>query len=154
MTHRIAIGSRFRPRPRALAALALLGAALAGPMGCRSVSDDSIRTVGLPEVQRPFQKQDDSVLFIDPRPAEAFAAARIPGARNLRLPDIDIKDPDPALSRYKLLIVYGDNPGSSSARGMVKRLLTAGYKHARLFPGGLDAWKAAGMPIEGTDAPR
>ena len=152
MTLTFAIGSISypiprRPRPvRLLVCAALLGMTFALP-ACKSVSDDSIRQVGLSEAQRPFQKGDDSVLFIDPRPAEDYAAGHIPGAVNLRLPDVDLNDPDPALNRYKLLIVYGDNPGSSTARGMVKKLLTAEYKHVRLFSSGLDSWKAAGMPV-------
>jgi len=152
MTRTFAIGSISSPirrRPgagRLICAALALGLTLALP-ACKSVSDDSIRQVGLSEAQRPFQKGDDSVLFIDPRPAEDYAAGHIPGAVNLRLPDVDLNDPDPALNRYKLLIVYGDNPGSSTARGMVKKLLTAEYKHVRLFSAGLDSWKAAGMPV-------
>lgn len=155
MTHLIAPGSRSAPAargfrhslPRLVLVAALIASALVGAGGCKSVSDKSIKTIGFSEVQRPFQKGESSVLFIDPRPLEEYTAGHIPGAIHLRLPDVDENDPDPALSKYKVLVVYGNNPGSPVAKAMVKLLLRSGFKEARWFQGGMDAWREAGMPV-------
>ncbi len=156
MTHQIASGSILarpgRPGRLALAALVVFLPALLGVTGCKSISDRSIESVGFSEVQRQFLKKDGSVLFVDPRPREEYTAGHIPGAVHLRTTDVDLKDPDPSLGNYKMLIVYGNNPGSGIAKAMVKQLLTADFKRARWFQGGMDAWREAGMPVD-TGAP-
>ncbi len=147
MTHQIA---RCFPRRR-LGALALATglAALFALGGCRSVSDRSIEVVGLSEVQRTVQRDNGkSTLIVDARPATEFEAGHIPGAVNLRPPDIDLEDPDPALSKYKAILVYGEDPGSASAKAMTKLFLRAKYKNVRMFSGGMQAWRGAGLPVE------
>ena len=152
MTHQIA---RCFPRRRIGAfALATGLAALFTLGGCRSVSDRSIEVVGLSEVQRTVQRDNSkSTLLVDARPATDFEAGHIPGAVNMRPPDIDPEDPDPALSKYKTIIVYGEDPGLASAKAMTKLFLRAKRKGARMFSGGMQAWRGAGLPVE-TDRSR
>lgn len=126
-------------------------------LGCeRETRDTDIKLVSVGEVKALWDRQQKgaqaAVIVMDPRPAKAFAASHITGARNLPLPYIDPKgDRDPVIERYDNIVVYGDDPGSATARGMVKRLLAVGYKHIRFFAGGLKEWKTRGYPTE--DAP-
>lgn len=123
--------------------------------GCRdNISDKNIELVPLAEV-RALSSGDPSVVLIDPRSAQEFAKGRLPGARNVRLPDI-ADEPNaipPELSGFSTFVVYGNDPGSAVARAMTKRLLRAGAKNAVLFSGGLSEWMAAGYPTEPGKAP-
>jgi rhodanese-related sulfurtransferase len=122
--------------------------------GCHdTVSDDSIEMVTLTQARALLQDKPGVARAIDVRPPADFAAAHIPGALNLDLALVsENKDSiDPMLARYKTLVVYGQDPGSGSARAMVKRLLRASHKGARLFTGGMAEWTAAGLKVEGTD---
>lgn len=150
--------NRFQTTPIAL--LALLLGLLALPMvGCSksNISDRKIQFIDLPRAVELFDQQkreNDTALFIDARNPERFAAGHIPGARNMRTPDVDLRyGTDPALERYKNLIVYGENPGTASVNAMAKRLIEVGYngfvkKRVKVYPGGWEEWEITGLPIE------
>lgn len=127
--------------------------AAAGP-GCeRTTRDTDIKMIRLSEVRNLYDRQRggerELALFVDPRPERAFAQGRIPGARNLRLPQVDPKrDPDPGVAAYGTIVVYGDDPASATARGMTKRLMAAGYDGVRLYAGGLKEWTSRGYEVE------
>src|SRR5689334_21329672 len=110
-----------------------------GLTGCeRETRDTDIKQVTVGEVKTLWDKQQatgrSTMVLLDPRPAKVFAAAHIKHARNVTLPQIDPKgDRDPELERFENIVVYGDDPGSATARGMTKRLLAVGYKHIRFF---------------------
>ena len=145
--------------PGARSMIMMLAAAIPvwGLIGCdRETRDTDIKLVSVGEVKSLWDRRqrgsETAALLVDPRPAKAFAASRISGARNVPLPHIDPKgDRDPLIERFDNIVVYGDDPGSATARGMAKRLLAVGYKHIRFFAGGLKEWKARGYPTE--DAP-
>lgn len=140
----------------------VLGLLALGLSGCnRSISDKKIRYVDLTEAVQLYEKQQresDTALFIDARPPERYAAGHIPGARNMRTPDVDLRyGTDPALERFENLIIYGDNPGTASVNAMAKRMIEAGYnglikKRVKVFPGGWEEWEITGLPIE-SDTP-
>ncbi len=85
-------------------------------------------------------------------PPEVFAAARIPGSLNACIYETAFLDhvkalgPDPSAS----VIVYGAGEGSLDAATAAEKLRAAGLPHVEPFEGGLAAWKAAGLPLEGT----
>lgn len=93
-----------------------------------------------------------AVLLIDARSAAAFAREHIVGATNLQLYDLD---PDrPRLRRldgFGDLVVYGDDPGSTTAPALAKRLMKLEYEPVKWYKGGLLEWKAAGFPTEVSD---
>lgn len=135
----------------------VLALVLAGCTGPRSVSDKDIDTIDLEGVLTLVQKQErkpnkKKLLLIDSRSQRRFETSHIAGARNILLsavnPDLGR---DPSISAYDEIIVYADNPGSASAKAMVKRMLRMRYDDVRLFPGGLEAWRAAGLPVAGTE---
>jgi len=158
------MGKKMQTRQRNGQFLLFLG--LAGGLammlslgGCTksNISDRKIVFVNLTEAVNLFEKQkreDDTALFIDTRKPERFAQGHIPGAKNMRTPDIDLRyGTDPALERYKSLIIYGQNPGTANTHAMAKRLLEAGYngylkKRVKVFLGGWHEWEITGLPIE------
>jgi rhodanese-related sulfurtransferase len=135
------------------ALLAVLGLFTLLGVGCdKSITENDIEFASLAEVKQlvdASKSAPKATLIVDPRSESAYAAGRIPGAVNIALPSIrEDDDPDPAITAYAQIVVYGDNPASPPARAMTKRLLAAGYKETRLFAGGLEEWKSAQFPIE------
>lgn len=143
-----------RPIFRVLAALLFVPFGL-GAVGCQGqISDGDIRPITLAELsnlRRRDARDDRVLLLIDPRSRESYERGHIPGARNIRLPDIDDRfGVDPAINRHEAIVVYGDNPASASARGMTKRLLSIGYKSRKvwMYMPGLAEWVDAALPVE------
>lgn len=138
-------------------------AALAGivfTVGCAEhITDSDIKLVPVAEVRkltlRQAEKPQDKILvLIDPRAGARFDAAHLPGARNLKLPQMPERSSrDPSIAVYEHIIVYGTDPGSAAARAMTKRMISVGYKGVRMFAGGTSEWKAQGYPLEVTPPP-
>lgn len=151
---------QIRPNRVHAALLTLFVGVIVLPMvGCMksNISDKKIQFISLSRSVELFEQQqseNDTALFIDARTPERFSAGHIPGARNLRTPDIDLRyGTDPALERYRHLIIYGENPGTASVNAMAKRMIEAGYngfvkKRVKVFPGGWQEWEITGLPIE------
>ncbi len=118
---------------------------------------DLTRAVDLYEKQ---QREDDTALFIDTRKPERFAQGHIPGAQNLRTPDIDLRyGTDPAIARHKNLIIYGENAGTANTHAMAKRMIEAGYngfakRRVKVFLGGWREWEITGLPINADEPDR
>ena len=93
-----------------------------------------------------------AVGIIDQRPAARFAAGHLPGAMNINLPAVptDAK-PDRKLKQFEVLVVYGEDPSSASAKAMTKRLISIGYSDVRFMAGGLEEWRARGGEVVVTD---
>jgi 3-mercaptopyruvate sulfurtransferase SseA len=102
--------------------------------------------------------------LLDTRPAEQFAAGRIPGAIHLELWGLSLNDSDPeptraffwTLSHYlttrgidpaRPVIVYEDDSGMRAARAFWL-LEYFGHPDVRLLDGGFQAWTRAGLPVE------
>lgn len=123
--------------------------------GCtRTVSEVDLQKaeISLAEVKAVVDAaaRDRRDLLIDPRPIEDYEKGRIPGARRLELGAVSgiNGQTDPALERYRSLIVYGNDPATASARAMAKKLMATGYARVRYFVGGLGEWTRAGYPVE------
>jgi 3-mercaptopyruvate sulfurtransferase SseA len=141
----------------------VLVACLPGLCGCEtSTSDKDIAKesvlVSLADVRQLMNEaesgEDRPMMLIDPRAPKFFAEGHLPGATNLRLPEVrEDAARDPAIEQYGRLVVYGDNPGSPVARAMFKRLLAVGYSGVRFYPGGVDEWLRSGYPLETSEPP-
>lgn len=117
-------------------------------IGCTPKVDDStIRRTTVAEVQTLMERQGNRVALLDSRSSQAVAEGTIPGAVPVRPGDIDQRQRDPWLNSFATLVVFGDNPGSSTARAVAKRLMVARYGDVRLMEAGLDGWKARGLPV-------
>jgi len=141
------------------AASSVAGLLLGFGGGCEiETRDTDIKLISVGQVKtlvdRQNQGRQGQILLIDPRPTKYFEAGHIAGARNLLLPQVDPKnDRDPSLMGSGIIVVYGDDPASASARGMTKRLMAVGYKGVRLFAGGLKEWRGRGYAVEGAPPP-
>ncbi len=140
--------SRRRARSAAIASLgaATLAAALTlAPAGCGStVSDASLRPIAASEFSQRFERSPNSILLIDTRSASDFAAGTIPGARNITLLDVPPDVDTDRFDGYSLVVVFGDNPASATARAVAKRLMRAGVGNVYFYEGGYQEWTRRG----------
>jgi membrane protein DedA with SNARE-associated domain/rhodanese-related sulfurtransferase len=91
-------------------------------------------------------EQGISPVIIDVRSKNESSINRIPGA--LPLSFFDIAAYNPIVPENGEVIVYCSCPNEISAAKVAKALLQKGYKKVRPLYGGIDAWIAAGHPIE------
>ncbi len=102
------------------------------------------------EFDQRAQRRND-VLLIDTRSPAAFEQGHIPGARNIRLGDLQDERTIQSLEPFGTLVVYGENPGDNAARAFAKSLLAEKrLEDVYLFTGGIEAWAAAGYELAGT----
>ena len=126
-----------------LGVAAVVGAASLS--GCaKKITDSDIKFVRVDEVrelQQTAKERPKVMLLIDPRSPRAYNEGHIPEALNISLATIN---PDskrnPAYEGYNNIIIYGDDPASAPARAMTKKMMLAGYKHVRMFGGGMRDW--------------
>jgi len=117
--------------------------------GCtKNVSDKTVTRITVDDVARRIEREPESHMIVDARPQAAYAQSRLPGARRIDFADIDTRNPDPNLRRYRSIIVYGQNPGTGSAMALTKRLMTTGYSDVRLMEDGYDRWVAKGYRVD------
>ncbi len=123
---------------------------LAGGCG-REITDSDIKDISITKVKSLVDDPKSGVVLIDARAPQDFNAGHIPGAKNLPLNSFTGRegDLDPAIANGKAIVVYGDNPGSSIARGTTKRMLASGYEGVFFFSGGLSEWKRSGYEVKG-----
>jgi rhodanese-related sulfurtransferase len=82
---------------------------------------------------------------LDIRPADAYAAGHITGAR--QMPSEQILKAGDSLKRYKAkpVIVYSE--GRSTAPAAVRQLMAQGFTQVFSLEGGLEAWRAENLPL-------
>ena len=93
-------------------------------------------------------------LLVQVLPEEVFAAKRIPGSKQACVYEVAFFDQIAALTtdKARAIIVYGAGSGSLDAKVAAEKLRAAGFTNVTAFEGGLDAWSAAGLPLEGEGA--
>ncbi|MDD4652318.1 MAG: rhodanese-like domain-containing protein [Methanothrix sp.] len=87
--------------------------------------------------------QDNNWAIVDARPAQLFAASHIPDALNIPLENIISQMG--IIPAGKKIAVYS-TPDANAAFA-VQTLRVYGGREAFVLSGGIDAWKAAGMPL-------
>jgi rhodanese-related sulfurtransferase len=88
--------------------------------------------------------------LVETRRPQAFDAVRIPGAINLPYWEMD-EQSTARLDRDLVYICYCESFQCNAATKGALRLARLGFRVKRLA-GGITAWRAAGFPVEGTDA--
>ena len=93
----------------------------------------------------------EAPLLVQVLPEEVFAAKRIPGSKQACVYEVAFLDQIAALTsdKARAIIVYGAGGGSLDAKVAAEKLAAAGFTNVTAFEGGLDAWSAAGLPLEG-----
>lgn len=124
--------------------------------GCAvNVTDADIQPITLAGLRKVMEDpKPDQWTLLDARGPAEFAQERIPGAVNRPLDTFSGRqgDVDPTLTRYALIAVYGNNPGSAPAKAVVKRLLASGYGEVYFYSGGLEEWRRSGLNTDGLKA--
>lgn len=137
--------------------LACLGAAFVA--GCeKQVMDTDIVVIGGAEVRAVVERGEvrpsgsGGVRLLDCRTADRFEQGRIPGSINFRAEQLRSGDAGARLKDANMLIVYGENPASGTAKALVKRLMALDYPRVRWYAGGYREWSSLKLPVEGRDA--
>ena len=139
---------RYSTRTRCLSFFLVLTAGISLTACSSSISDSTVERTSINDVSQRLRKSQDGVLIVDTRSAADYANGHLPGARRLELPQIDTEDVDPSLKGHRMIIVYGQNPGSGAAMAISKRLLAAEVGDVRLMEDGFASWEGAGKPVE------
>lgn len=91
------------------------------------------------------RRGDPAVVVLDVRSDGEFAKGRVPGARHLYVPHL--AEQLDALDRAKTIVTYcGSGYRASIAASVLQR---HGFEDVVNIPGSWQAWKAAGLPVEG-----
>ncbi len=113
--------------------------------------------------ERIGDRKGDDLVIIDTRPAPEFCAGHIEGAAHLDLYGISLNDTRPrplaaftwmlaylmeirGVDYGKTVVFYQENSGFRSARGFWFLEYLA-HEDACILDGGLNAWKAEGLPV-------
>jgi membrane protein DedA with SNARE-associated domain/rhodanese-related sulfurtransferase len=106
--------------------------------------------ISVAELQRLLASDTPYAIYDVRASASRERDGAIPGA----LPwSVDAKELPPAASSPDIeVIIYCDCPNDYSAAKVAYRLRQAGFTNVRPLHGGIDAWIAAGLPVERRDA--
>jgi len=119
----------------------ILAASLGALSACApSTSDRSLVVVDRAQLADRLSAARGEVLLIDVRPPEIYRQGTIPGAVNRGLTDIRMTTDPEEFEGYSRVIVFGQNPGSTRAPAVAKRLIRIGVDDVYYFEGGYDAW--------------
>jgi len=89
-------------------------------------------------------KKDPSLLVIDVRSAEEYAAGHVPGAVNI--PHDQVASRLAEIPKDKEVVLYCR---SGRRSGLAAETLEAnGYKNLQLMQGDMPGWEKAGLPVE------
>lgn len=114
------------------------------------VSDKDVKLIDYPAVVKLRADTKSKTVVVDVRSEEEFAKEHIPGAINIKLPEIVTGDQ--RLAEAKTIVIYdsGLRRYSLSNAG-AKKMLSIGYDNVFDFRGGLNVWTKSGGATEGTD---
>ena len=88
---------------------------------------------------------NQGALLIDLRPAEAFAAGHVAGARQMSGDQILEAGNTLKKQKEKVVVVYDDT--GSVAASAVRQLTAQGFTKAFNLRGGITAWRAENLPL-------
>jgi rhodanese-related sulfurtransferase len=95
--------------------------------------------------QDAVRLMNQNALVLDLRPAEAFAAGHLAGARNLPLDQIGKAGDTLKKYKEKPVVVYCDTGAHSGPAA--RKLAEQGFTKAVNLRGGIEAWRAENLPI-------
>jgi rhodanese-related sulfurtransferase len=106
--------------------------------------DDGVRRISIEELQAALK--EDRAVILDVRGPVEYDLGHIKGARLLPLGEIAKRAGE--LPRGKLFVTYCACKHEGLSGHGVQELKKQGIEDAAALTGGLDAWKAAGLPVE------
>ncbi len=93
-----------------------------------------------------IQGKDDSMILLDVRAPEEFAAGHLPGAVNIPYAQLPARISELPSAAHKDIVVYCTSGGRSEQA--IQRFLDNGYTRLLHLDGDLDAWLASKLPTE------
>jgi rhodanese-related sulfurtransferase len=94
-------------------------------------------------------KRGDALVLVDALSPISYAGAHLPGAVNIPPRSCDELASRWIPDRAVEVVVYCAGPDCDSSVEVAQRLLELGYLNVRHFSGGKQAWREAGLPLEG-----
>ena len=91
-----------------------------------------------------------TVTLVDALPQSYFDQQHLPGAVNLVADEVDTRAAIVLPDRGATVVTYCSNPACGNSKAVARRLETLGYADVRTYPGGIQDWVEAGLPIETT----
>jgi len=129
-------------RRRASACLALLGAAA---LACGVQADHAEASISPAQLAARIDA-GDAPLIVDVRTSAEYSAGHIPGAINVPVDELDARFDALAVAPDEEIVVHCQSGRRASAAE--RALREAGYTHVVDLDGSMQAWKAAGLPVE------
>jgi len=104
------------------------------------------------ETLRAKLERGDSLVLVDALGPISYGVAHLPGAVNIPPERVEELAPVRIPSLDTEVVVYCANPRCESSVEVAERLVRLGYRNVLHFSGGKEAWRAAGLPLEGAQA--
>lgn len=145
--------NHFSARPLALAyrspeqrLQAELAQLVAGP----PLQSFPVGTIGLDEFRRMAEAK--TAVILDARASAYYQQGHVPGALNLSREDFgkDYLRLREALEKHKdsAIVVYCSGGTCHDSKMVAQALTSLGFTRVRIFPGGWEAWSAAGLAAQ------
>jgi len=90
----------------------------------------------------------EPLLFLDTRNPAAWHNSNVRLRGAIRVPVDEAQDYLGELPTGRTIVTYCTCPNEASSAKLAKTLLDHGFKNVHPLYGGLDAWQAAGYPVE------
>jgi rhodanese-related sulfurtransferase len=93
-----------------------------------------------------------NVIFLDTRTAASFAAAHVPGARQISYTDIERQLTSQRIEELRsadAVVVYGTSEETDVEQLVAQELRQRGLPPPYVLMGGFGAWQGSGLPVEG-----
>lgn len=89
--------------------------------------------------------------LVDALSADHYERVHIKGAISLPSSQV-MKQAESKLNKDDMIVVYCANPECDASTVAVQKLESLGYTNVHHYAGGIEEWKAAGLPLEGSGA--
>lgn len=129
-----------------IAMVATAGLIYLTPLRYTRFIQPSIREISPQDFYAKFKQHSEQYLFIDVRPADAYAKEHAVGSVNIPLATLyDLRATLPRTGKT-IALICGSNSASGVAYGYLEHY---GFSNLLHVIGGVPAWKIAGLPTEG-----
>lgn len=96
------------------------------------------------EVAQQLREPKTAPLLLDVRTPEEFAGGHVPGAVNIPIRELEGRVAE--VPQDRPVVVYCEVGGRSALAA--RQLAARGYRNVREMQGSMEAWRAAGLPVE------
>lgn len=112
-------------------------------------SEDFMTEITLEELRERLD-QEEEIKLVDSRGPGDFAEAHLPGAVNIPSMEVTRLARELLPDRNALIVTYCSGPDCEASPLVAQKLEKLGYTNIREFTGGLEAWQAAELAVEGS----